>query len=68
MITVEGNEAMANGARVRAMLDALERPRDEARMNELFKDTMLKLEKQQRSWGRQIGELLTSLAAGMIGA
>jgi hypothetical protein len=67
MITVRGNEAVVDGARVREALDALDGPRDDAKLMALYRETMAKLEEQRRPrWGRPFAQLLNALSAWMF--
>ena len=70
VIEVVGNELSINGARVRALLDALDPLADEATLRAQFNVTMARIERQDRwrSWGRRLAQRLTALVRRDVGA
>jgi hypothetical protein len=67
---VVGKTPPATGRDLRAVLDAMIVPCDEARSLEQFATVMAKLERRQRwqAWGRRAAQLLSALVAAMTGA
>jgi hypothetical protein len=60
MITVVGNQVSIDGARVRAALETIDGPCDEAKLLRMYKATMAKLDQQERSRG-PLGQLWSAM-------